>query len=387
MFGLNYRCRRARVVLVGRVIALSDRLEVREHVPLGRLTSLGVGGAARYFARIRAVDDLVLALDWAARQKLEATILGGGSNVVIADAGIAGLVITPELLGQTVVGDDGGVLVRVGAGEPWDAFVATCVERGWAGLECLSGIPGLTGATPIQNVGAYGQDVGASLASVEVLDIRTLARHTLSRDECGLGYRTSRFKGPDDGRFVVLAATFRLLPGGPPCLTYPEIARQLTGSAQPSTLSDVRAAVLATRRGKSMLLDPSDENARSCGSFFLNPELSRSQADALAARSPSAPPGYPLADGRVKVPAAWLIENAGFSRGQRFGNVGISSRHALALVCHSGGTAAQLVEAAHRVRDGVWRAFGVQLEPEARFLGFGTPSCRLPALVDGAPAS
>ena len=181
----------SRVVLVHAVIALSDHLEVHEHVPLGPLTSLGVGGAARYFARVESADDLAHALDWASRRGVEATILGGGSNVVVADAGIDGLVVTPHLLGQTRVGDDGGVVVRVGAGEPWDGFVATCVERGWAGLECLSGIPGLTGATPIQNVGAYGQDVGARLVSVEVLDIRTLERSTLSRDECGLGYRTS----------------------------------------------------------------------------------------------------------------------------------------------------------------------------------------------------
>lgn len=370
------------MVRLGTVIALSDHLEVHEHVPLAPLTSLGVGGAARYFARVRSADELSSALGWAARRGLEATILGGGSNVVVADSGIAGLVVTPELLGQTLVGGDGDVLVHVGAGEPWDGFVATCVERGWAGLECLSGIPGLTGATPIQNVGAYGQDVGASLVSVDLLDVRTLARCTLSHDECELGYRTSRFKSRDDGRFVVLAATFRLRPGGAPCLAYPEIARQLAGSTQPPTVAEVRQLVLATRRGKSMLLDPSDENGRSCGSFFLNPELSRAQADALTARSAATPPRYPLADGRVKVPAAWLIENAGFCRGQRFGNVGISSRHALALVCHEGATAAQLVEAAHRVRDGVWRAFGVELEPEARFLGFGTASCRLPALAD-----
>jgi UDP-N-acetylmuramate dehydrogenase len=371
---------------VAAVIALSAHLEVHEHVPLAPFTSLGVGGAARYFARARSADELSQALDWAARRGLHTTIVGGGSNVVVADTGIGGLVVTPDLRGQAVVGNDGGVLVRVGAGEPWDGFVATCVERGWAGLECLSGIPGSTGATPIQNVGAYGQDVGASLVSVEVLDVRTLARSTLARDECGLGYRTSRFKGSDDGRFVVLGATFRLRPGGAPCLAYPEIARQLAGAAQPPSLSEVRAVVLATRRGKSMLLDPNDENGRSCGSFFLNPELSQAQADALAARSATAPPSHALGDGRVKVPAAWLIENAGFSRGQRFGNVGISSRHALALVCHAGATAAQLVEAAHRVRDGVWRAFGVQLEPEARFLGFETPSCQLPTLADRAPA-
>ncbi|HWO11405.1 MAG TPA: hypothetical protein VNN80_18050, partial [Polyangiaceae bacterium] len=165
------------------------------------------------------------------------------------------------------------------------------------------------------------------------------------------------------------------------CLGYPEIARHFAGAVRRPTLPEVRAAVLATRRSKSMLLDPRDENGRSCGSFFLNPELSRAEVDALTARATVPPPGYPLPNGRVKVPAAWLIENAGFRRGQRFDGVGISSRHALALVCHPGATAAQLVEAAHRIRDGVRRAFDVSLEPEPRFFGFGTPASQLPALA------
>ena len=370
------------MVFLDPVIVLSDHLEVHEDVPLGALTSLGVGGAARFFARIRHSDDVSRVVDWAARRGLALTVLGGGSNVVVADAGVDGLVVTLELRGQELVGNEeaASVLVRVGAGEPWDDFVGASVRHGWAGVECLSGIPGLTGATPIQNVGAYGQDVGATLASVDVLEIDGLARRTLSHGECGLGYRTSRFKARDDGRFLVLAATFRLHAGGEPCLAYPEIARQFAGPARP-TLADVRAAVLATRRAKSMLLDPGDENGRSCGSFFLNPELTRAEHDALVARAPVAPPGYALPDGRVKVPAAWLIENAGFRRGQRFGNVGISSRHALALVCHPGATAAQVVDAAHRIRDGVRRVFDVSLEAEPRFFGFATPSSQLPALA------
>jgi UDP-N-acetylmuramate dehydrogenase len=291
------------------------------------------------------------------------------------------LVLTLDLLGESIVRDGDTIDVSVGAGEPWDAFVARSVERGWAGLECLSGIPGQVGATPIQNVGAYGQEVGAALLSVDVYDTTAGFRTSLAREECGFGYRTSRFKTADAGRFIVLGVTFRLRAGGDGCIAYPDVARHFSASSDPRpTPRNVRRFVLETRRGKSMLLDPSDENGRSCGSFFLNPELTSAEFDALGERAASAPPGYALSDDRIKVPAAWLIEQAGFRRGQRFGNVGISSRHALALVCHSGASAAEIIQAAHQVRDGVARAFDVTLVPEPRFLGFGTPSDQLPAL-------
>jgi UDP-N-acetylmuramate dehydrogenase len=351
-----------------------------EDVALAPYTSLGVGGPAQYFGRVTRPETLPAWLDWAARQNLPVTLLGGGTNVVISDRGVAGLVLTLDLLGESILRDGDTVDVSVGAGEPWDAFVARSVERGWAGLECLSGIPGQAGATPIQNVGAYGQDVGAVLVSVDVYDALAGMRTALGRDECGFGYRTSRFKGVDAGRFIVLGVTFRLRSGGEGCISYPEVARHFSAPGSPRpTPANVRRVVLETRRAKSMLLDPNDENGRSCGSFFLNPELTSADFEALRARASSAPPGFPVAGGRIKVPAAWLIEQAGFRRGQRFGKVGISSRHALALVCHAGATAADLVGAAHEVRDGVARAFDVALVPEPRFLGFATPSDQLPA--------
>lgn len=359
----------------GRDAALRD-------VMLAPYTSLGLGGPARYFGRVTQPDALAEWLDWAARQSLPVTVLGGGTNVVVADSGVPGLVLTlSDLLGEAIERDGQTVSVSVGAGEPWDAFVARCVERGWAGLECMSGIPGQVGATPIQNVGAYGQDVSGALIAVDVYDVASGLRSSLARDDCRFGYRTSRFKGADAGRFIVLGATFQLRAGGAGCITYPEVARHFhaTGSSRP-TPDAVRACVLDARRSKSMLLDSSDENGRSCGSFFLNPELTGAELDALRGRTPSPPPAHALGDGRVKVPAAWLIEQAGFRRGQRFGDVGISSRHALALVCHAGATAAQLIGAAHRVRDGVAQAFGVALVPEPRFLGFETPTDALPAL-------
>jgi UDP-N-acetylmuramate dehydrogenase len=350
-----------------------------QRVSLAPLTSLGVGGPAEFFARVTDGDRLPELLDWAARQSLPVTVLGGGSNVVVSDAGVPGLVLSLEPLGESIECQADRVEVSVGAGEPWDAFVQRCVERGWAGLECLSGIPGRVGATPIQNVGAYGQDVGATLLSVDVHDAKSGRRITLPHAECGFGYRTSRFKSADGAHHIVLGARFGLLAGGEPCTSYPEIGRAVaTAGSAPPSLKSVREVVLMTRRAKSMLLDPRDENGRSCGSFFLNPELDAAQFDALAGRAPAPPPGYRQADGRVKVPAAWLIEQAGFRRGQRFGSVGISSRHALALVCHTGATAAQLVAAAHRVRDGVAEALGIRLLPEPRFFGFGTPSDELP---------
>jgi UDP-N-acetylmuramate dehydrogenase len=359
-----------------------DRGAPLRDVMLAPYTSLGLGGPARYFGRVNRPDALPAWLDWAAHQSLPVTLLGGGTNVVVADSGVPGLVLSlSDLLGESIVRDGDTVNVSVGSGEPWDAFVARCVERGWAGLECLSGIPGQVGATPIQNVGAYGQDVGGALIAVDAYDAATGLRTSLARDDCAFGYRTSRFKGADAGRFIVLGATFQLRARGDGCITYPEVARHFgaRGGSRP-TPQEVRGFVLEARRSKSMLLDPSDENGRSCGSFFLNPELTSTEFDALRARTPSIPPAHALGDGRIKVPAAWLIEQTGFRRGQRFGNVGISSRHALALVCHAGATATQLVDAAHRVRDGVARAFDVALVPEPRFLGFETPSDALPAL-------
>jgi UDP-N-acetylmuramate dehydrogenase len=354
--------------------------EVHRDHPLAPLTSLAVGGPAAHFARLLEEQAVPEALEWAAHRDLPVTLLGGGSNVVIADAGVPGLVLALGLTSESHEREDDLARVTIGAGAAWDAFVQRSVERGWAGLECLSGIPGQVGATPIQNVGAYGQEVADTLVEVQAFDRDSGARVVLPRAECGFGYRTSRFKQADADRFIVLGATFRLRIGGEACLAYPEIARRFSAQGAPS-LAEVRAAVLATRKSKSMLLDPLDENGRSCGSFFLNPRLEPAELDRLRARSPSPPPTFPDSGGRIKVPAAWLIEAAGFRRGQRWGTVGISSRHSLALVCHAGATAAVVVEAAHRVRDGVANALGVWLNPEPRFLGFGDVSDGLPRLA------
>lgn len=358
---------------------MTPSFELRPELPLGPLTTLGVGGPARYFADLGTRAAVAEALAWARDHGLELTLLAGGSNVVVSDRGVDALVVRLGLAAESVERDGECVEVCAGAGQSWDGFVRRAVERGWSGIECLSGIPGHVGATPIQNVGAYGQEISDTLVSVDVYDRAEERCVTLAARDCGLGYRTSRFKTSDAARFIVLSARFRLSAAEPQTPRYPELARQFAGGRPPS-LGRIREVVLTTRRSKSMLLEPTDENGRSCGSFFVNPKLEPHELDRLRARTPAPPPAFVEADGRSKVPAAWLIEHAGFRKGERWGAVGISSKHALALVCHDGATAAQLVEAAHRIRDGVAEAFGVVLSPEPRFLGFPTGGDGLPPL-------
>jgi UDP-N-acetylmuramate dehydrogenase len=330
-----------------------------------------IGGAARYL--VEATDEAQVreAVEWAQARSLPVRVLGGGSNLVIADEGVDGLVLGIGLRGIATrpVGD--AIEVTAAAGEPWDAFVQHTVEQGWAGLECLSGIPGLVGATPIQNVGAYGQEVADTVTAVRALDRESGQVIALTPAECGFGYRDSVFKRRFPGRHVVLAVTYRLAPGGAPSVRYADLTRDLEsrGIARPS-LTQVRETVLAIRRSKSMVLDPGDVNARSCGSFFLNPIVAPDAFAAIDARAAGlGMPRWPQADGGVKLSAAWLIERAGFRRGQHEGPVGLSTRHTLAIVCHDGARARDVVAFARRVRAGVEERFGVRLHPEPIFWG------------------
>jgi UDP-N-acetylmuramate dehydrogenase len=354
----------------------------REQVPLAGYTSLGVGGPARYFLEAREEADVLAALGWAASRGVPVRVLGGGSNLVVADAGVDALVVRLALRGVTHRAVTGGVEVTAAAGEPWDPLVARAVEQGWAGLECLSGIPGLVGATPIQNVGAYGQDVSETVVAVRALDRSSGAVVTLDAEACGFAYRSSAFKSREPDRYLILSVTYRLVPDGAPAVRYAELARYLAarGLGAPS-LAEARAAVLAIRRGKSMVLDdPADENRRSCGSFFVNPVVSAADAAQVEARAGDpAMPRWPERDGRVKLSAAWLIERAGFRRGETDGPVGLSTRHALAVVAHAGASARDVVRLARRLRAGVEARFGVRLSPEPVFWGFAR-------LEDGLPA-
>ncbi len=345
---------------------------IRDGVPLAPYTTLELGGPARHLCEAADDDTIAEALRWAEARKLPAAILGGGSNLVVGDAGFDGLVVRIATRGKRfdpVTGE-----VTAAAGEPWDDLVAEAVGCGLGGIECLSGIPGLVGATPIQNVGAYGQEVADTIRAVRVLERGTWRTRELGPADCGFGYRDSAFKR-DPGRFVVLAVTFALRPGAAPALRYRELAERLASRPAP-TLGEARAAVLALRAGKSMLVTAGDPNRRSVGSFFTNPLVSAEQADHVAARAGTDDggrmPRWPAGDRRIKLSAGWLIERAGVAKGLRRGPVGVSSAHALALVHHGGGTATALIALAREVAAAVEARFGVTLVPEPTFLGTGT---------------
>lgn len=346
-------------------------VDILDDVPLAPRTTLELGGPARFFVLAKDERRVIEALRWAKQRGLRVGILGGGSNLVVGDAGFDGLVVEMGLAGIEV--DRAGDVIRLtaAAGEDWDALVERTVAAGWQGLECLSGIPGRVGASPIQNVGAYGQEVSETITSVRALDRRSLEVVALAPEDCAFGYRDSCFKQNPD-RYVVLAVTFTLKVGGTPAVRYAELERSLAASSERPSLSTVRDTVIALRRKKSMVLDVANENHRSAGSFFTNPIVSLEQANELISSAiergmvahEDDVPRWPLPDGRVKLAAGWLVEHAGMTKGTRHGGVGISSNHALALVHHSGGTTAELMELAGRVEAAVLAHFGVTLSVE-----------------------
>lgn len=335
----------------------------RESIELAPYTTLGVGGRARYFLDAENAAEVREALEWAKRRGAPVRVLGGGSNVVVTDDGFDGLVLRTAIRGRVFREEEGFVELSVGAGEPWDEVVRESVEHELQGLECLSGIPGWAGATPIQNVGAYGQEVAETITSVDVLDRATLATSTLTGAECRFAYRDSRFKSDDPERFVVLGVRFRLRRRTPPAVRYAELTRYFADAGvEHPTLSEARRAVLLLRGKKSMLYDTRDENGRSCGSFFTNPVVSVEVARRVETLVGDASmPRYPQPDGRVKLAAGWLIERAGFEKGLRRGSVGLSTKHALAIVCHEGARATDVLELAATIRAGVKARFDVDL--------------------------
>ncbi len=341
-------------------------MEDHEPVRLASLTTLRVGGPCLGFVEASSeaeLVDVVAALDEAGEPLL---IVGGGSNLVVADAGFPGTVVRIATRGIDVPEGTGEhVDVSLAAGEPWEPFVERAVDEGWSGVEAMSGIPGLAGATPVQNVGAYGQELADVLVSVRVYDRAERAVVELRATDCGFGYRTSRFKR--DERWVVLSATLRLQRSNlAPPLAYAELARTLgsqLGRRVPT--GAVRAAVLGLRRGKGMVEDPSDLDTASVGSFFTNPIVSANVADLL----PPTAPRFSQPDGRVKLSAAWLIEQAGFAREHGHGDARVSSKHTLALTNRGSATTEQLLDLAREIRDEVRRVFGVELIPEPRLVG------------------
>lgn len=337
---------------------------------LAPLTTLQLGGPAGRFVTCSTAEELVAAVREADGAGEPVFVLAGGSNVVVADEGFPGLVAHVETRGVAEEeAAEGRVRLVAEAGEPWDDLVAATVQRGLAGFECLSGIPGSTGATPIQNVGAYGQEVSATVTAVRVLDRRSGEIDELGPERCGFSYRASVFKYND--RYLVLSVAFELEESevAQP-IRYPELARELgaeLGDRPP--LADVREAVLSLRRGKGMVVDRTDPDSVSAGSFFTNPILSPEELERVGRRAGAAPPAFPTGDGRVKTSAAWLIQRAGYDKGYGDGRAGLSTKHVLALVNRGGASTAELVGLAREIAAGVDEAFGVELRPEPVFVG------------------
>jgi UDP-N-acetylmuramate dehydrogenase len=345
-----------------------------EGAPLAPFTTLGIGGPARWFAEIHREEDLAPAFAFAHINQLPLFVLGGGSNLLISDDGFPGLVLRMMISGYSSRASGGKVFIDVGAGEDWDQFVRRAVDDDFAGIECLSGIPGSVGGTPVQNVGAYGQEVSETIAGVRVFDRLTEQIVELSPGECGFGYRASIFNTTARDRFIVISVTYRLTPAGPPAIRYADLQQffnsQLNAQSTAPTLGQVRAAVLEIRGRKGMVIDLSDPDCRSAGSFFKNPILAPQQFAIMAAEFGDQVPSFAQPDGRIKVPAAWLIERAGFSRGYQRGRAAISSKHTLALVNRGGATAAEILSLAEEIKTRVFDRFGVLLIPEPVFVGF-----------------
>lgn len=336
------------------------KLQIEENVSLAPLTTIQLGGLARYFVRCRSTEELLEALTWARKMKLALHILGGGSNTIFHDDGFSGLVVKIELKGIAF----GRERAVVAAGEEWDPFVGACIKKNLAGVECLSGIPGLAGATPIQNVGAYGQEVSQVIESVSAIEIAKRREVTFTNAECGFAYRQSRFKGENAGRYVINQVTFRLTAGGEPNVSYGQVKEAL-GVEKP-TLAKIREIVIGLRRRKSMVVDADDPNSRSCGSFFENLELTGAQLSALQKRAQVAGAGeVPTFEeaGIVRIPTAWLIEKAGFPKGTRRAGVGVSPNHNLALV-NFGGTTKELLALSDEIVSAVQEKFGIELRRE-----------------------
>lgn len=341
-------------------------IALQENLSLSAWTTFGVGGPARYFLNATSEQDVIDGLDYAKQQNISVFVLGGGSNLLIADRGFDGMVLRIGLKGMVWEGPQ----LHAAAGEDWDEVAAACVRKGFAGVECLSGIPGLAGGTPVQNVGAYGQEIADVLVRVRALDRRTESLVELSKENCDFSYRSSIFNTTQKDRYIVLSITYELQEHAAPHVKYPDLFRRFDGKAAPPTLMEVRDAVREIRASKGMLIVEGDPDCRSAGSFFKNPILREEEYARLQISAQEAVPRYPAGTGKVKTSAAWLIEHAGFKKGFGNGRAGVSTKHTLALVNRGGAEAADIVRLAREIRKGVEDAFGIRLVPEPVFVGF-----------------
>jgi UDP-N-acetylmuramate dehydrogenase len=343
-------------------------LKIQEKVPLAPLTTFKVGGPARWYAQAESEFEVAAAVDHARKHSLPLFVLGGGSNLVVSDAGWRGLVLHVAIKGTTQRDD----MFDVGAGEDWDGFVAQAVSRSYAGIECMSGIPGTVGGTPVQNVGAYGQEVRDSIAAVRALDLQRGEVVDLNTEECRFGYRKSRFNTDEPGRFIVLRVSYRLTAGGKPNLKYADLQKHFAErNVSDPDLQQVRDAVREIRRSKAMLIVDGDPDCRSAGSFFKNPQVTPYiYQRVLAKANGKGVPNWPGANELIKLSAAWLIEQSGFHKGLSRGPVGISSKHTLAIVNRGGAKAADIILLKDEIQKKVFGEFGIELTPEPVMVGF-----------------
>ena len=347
---------------------LPQKLKIIENVPLAPLTTLKIGGAARLFVRAETENQVKEAIEFAEEHNFEVFVLGGGSNILIADEGFDGLVLQIALKGIAVNEN----LVTAQAGEDWDEFCAFCVERNLAGIECLSGIPGLVGGTPVQNVGAYGQEVSETIVSVRVFDRKSKEFLELSKADCKFAYRTSIFNSTAKNRFIVVAVTYNLKKDGEPKIVYKDL-REFFGERAPN-LSETREAVCRIRAEKAMLVRQGGLDANSAGSFFKNPFVDAEKFQTIVEIAKSSGienvPNFQADDSKVKIPAAWLIEQSGFHKGYTVGNAGLSTKHTLALTNRGNASAKEILALKDEIQEKVKEKFGVLLIPEPVFVGF-----------------
>jgi UDP-N-acetylmuramate dehydrogenase len=351
---------------------------LRENVPLAPLTTMGVGGASRYFVEAQSAAEVAEAVDFTRSNQLPLFILGGGSNLVISDNGWPGLTLKVAITGIQERTENGKAIFQVGAGEDWDGFVAHAVAQNCAGIECLSGIPGSVGGTPVQNVGAYGQEVANTIESILAFDLRDSQLRELCNEACGFEYRTSTFNTAERDRFIILDVTYALEVDGAAHIHYRDLKNFFAETGHSPTLAATRDAVLKIRADKGMLITPGDPGCRSAGSFFKNPVLTAAQYREISERAAAQGlevPVYPARssqdkDAQHKISAAWLVEHSGFYKGYAAGRVGISSKHALAIVNLGGAKAADVIALKSQIQDRVKEAWGVELHPEPVFVGF-----------------
>lgn len=348
---------------------------VEENKPLAPFTTFGIGGPARWFAEARNEQDIAEAAAWARTRNTPIFILGGGSNLLVSDAGFDGLVVYIALTGIETSERGGKRIYRTAAGENWDLFVQTTVAEDCAGVECLTAIPGTVGGTPVQNVGAYGQEVASSIVCVRAYDLKETRFVEFSAADCRFAYRRSRFNTDDAGRYIVTRVDYALDPAGPPTLRYADLQREFSGRPAPG-VAEVADAVRRIRHSKGMVLVPGESDSCSAGSFFKNPIVGKEAIAHVAAVAGKEPPSFPAgpeaAPDCVKLPAAWLIEQAGFARGYTQGQAAISSRHTLALVNRGAATASEILDLAATITSAVQKKFRIQLEREPVLLGFGS---------------